>query len=110
MGADMTNSDSSTFRLGITRDCLTPDGGGANFDARAFALLDAAPALTWEFLPTFTEQILPADAARYDAIMSLRPAAHFPRPAIFLRASVPIASSTCRSRNRRLPAPRSARR
>ena len=74
MGADMTNSDSSTFRLGITRDCLTPDGGGANFDARAFALLDAAPALTWEFLPTFTEQILPADAARYDAIMSLRPA------------------------------------
>jgi len=59
------------FRLGLTRDCLTPDGDRANFDARAFDTLDGLP---WEFLPAFAEEITPADAARYDAILSLRPA------------------------------------
>jgi phosphoglycerate dehydrogenase-like enzyme len=61
----------SEFRLGITRDCLTPDGDQANFDERAFAVLEG---LDWEFLPEFAEQITPDDVARYDAIMSLRPA------------------------------------
>jgi phosphoglycerate dehydrogenase-like enzyme len=61
----------SEFRLGITRDCLTPDGDRANFDERAFAVLDG---LNWEFLPEFAEQITPDNVARYDAIMSLRPA------------------------------------
>ena len=59
------------FRLGITRDCLTPDGDRANFDERAFAVLRG---LDWEFLPEFAEQITPDDVARYDAILSLRPA------------------------------------
>ena len=59
------------FRLGITRDCLTPDGDRANFDERAFAVLEG---LNWEFLPQFAEQITPDDVARYDAIVSLRPA------------------------------------
>ena len=59
------------FRLGLTRDCLTPDGGRANFDPRAFDMLEGLP---WEFLPAFAEEITPADAARYDAILSLRPA------------------------------------
>jgi len=59
------------FRLGLTRDCLTPDGDRANFDARAFDVLDGLP---WEFLPAFAEAITPDDAARYDAILSLRPA------------------------------------
>ena len=59
------------FRLGLTRDCLTPDGDRANFDARAFEVLGG---LDWEFLPEFAEEITPADAARYDAILSLRPA------------------------------------
>jgi phosphoglycerate dehydrogenase-like enzyme len=61
----------SEFRLGITRDCLTPDGDRANFDERAFAVLEG---LHWEFLPEFTDQITPHDVARYDAIVSLRPA------------------------------------
>jgi len=59
------------FRLGLTRDCLTPEGELANFDARAFDVLDG---LRWEFLPEFAEQITPDDVARYDAILSLRPA------------------------------------
>jgi phosphoglycerate dehydrogenase-like enzyme len=61
----------SDFRLGITRDCLTPDGDRPNFDDRAFAVLEG---LDWEFLAEFGEEITPADAARYDAILSLRPA------------------------------------
>ena len=59
------------FRLGLTRDCLTPDGDRANFDPRAFAVLGN---LAWEFLPAFAEEITAADADRYDAILSLRPA------------------------------------
>ena len=67
----MASIRSSDFRLGITRDCLTPDGDRANFDERAFTALDG---LNWEFLGEFAEQITPDDVARYDAIMSLRPA------------------------------------
>jgi phosphoglycerate dehydrogenase-like enzyme len=63
--------EASAFRLGITRDCLAPDGDRANFDERAFAVLEG---LNWEFLPEFAEQITPDDVARYDAILSLRPA------------------------------------
>jgi phosphoglycerate dehydrogenase-like enzyme len=70
----MASIPSSDFRLGITRDCLTPEGDRPNFDQRAFVVLDGAPGLTWEFLSEFSEEITPADAARYDAIMSLRPA------------------------------------
>ena len=62
------------FRFGITRDCLAPDGDRPAFDPAAFAVLEAAPGTAWEFLPEFSEQISPADVARYDAIMSLRPA------------------------------------
>lgn len=69
----------SPFRLGLTRDCLAPDGADPGFerpgfDMRAFAVLDAVPNLSWEFLPEFADRIMPADAARYDAILSLRPA------------------------------------
>jgi phosphoglycerate dehydrogenase-like enzyme len=64
-------TEASAFRLGITRDCLAPDGDRANFDERAFAVLEG---LNWEFLPEFAEQITPDDVARYDAILSLRPA------------------------------------
>jgi D-3-phosphoglycerate dehydrogenase len=64
----------SEFRLGITRDCLAPDGDQPAFDERAFVVLRAISGLTWEFLPEFAEQITPGDVARYDAILSLRPA------------------------------------
>ena len=66
--------DASGFRLGITRDCLAPDGDRPGFDERALAVLDAVPGLRWEFLGEFADQITPADAARYDAILTLRPA------------------------------------
>jgi D-3-phosphoglycerate dehydrogenase len=70
----MTSIDDCTFRLGITRDCLTPDGDRPNFDEKAFAVLDGAPGIGWEFLPDFADEIAPADVARYDAVLSLRPA------------------------------------
>ena len=70
----MSMTDSPAFRLGLTRDCLSPDGDGPGFDARAFAVLDAAPGLSWEFLPSWNDQITQDDVASYDAIMSLRPA------------------------------------
>jgi D-3-phosphoglycerate dehydrogenase len=69
-----STTEPALFRLGLTRDCLTPDGDRANFDQAAFAVLDGVPNLAWEFMPEFAEQITPADAARYDAIISLRPA------------------------------------
>ena len=62
------------FRLGLTRDCLAPDGDKPGFDARAFTVLNAVPGLSWEFLPEWNDRITPADVAAYDAIMSLRPA------------------------------------
>jgi phosphoglycerate dehydrogenase-like enzyme len=65
---------STPFRLGLTRDCLSPDSDKPGFDARAFAVLDAVPGLSWEFLPEWSDRITPADVAAYDAIMSLRPA------------------------------------
>src|SRR6201996_8786451 len=68
MGQDCTMTD---FRLGLTRDCLAPNSNQANFDARAFDALDGQQ---WEFLPEFAEQITPKDVARYDAVLSLRPA------------------------------------
>jgi D-3-phosphoglycerate dehydrogenase len=68
MGPDIDMTD---FRLGLTRDCMTPDGDRANFDARAFEVLDG---VDWEFLPEFAEAITPEDVVRYDAILSLRPA------------------------------------
>ena len=67
-------TQASEFRLGLTRDCLAPDGDRPAFDSRAFAVLDGISGLTWEFLSEFAEQIGPGDAARYDAILSLRPA------------------------------------
>ncbi|HTJ63297.1 MAG TPA: NAD(P)-dependent oxidoreductase [Alphaproteobacteria bacterium] len=65
---------STVFRLGLTRDCMAPDGDQPGFDARAFAVLDAVPGLTWEFLPAWNDRITPTDVAEFDAIMSLRPA------------------------------------
>jgi D-3-phosphoglycerate dehydrogenase len=61
------------FRLGITRDCLDPDGELPGFDAAAFDVLSAAPSVAWEFLSTYADELSPEDAAAYDAILSLRP-------------------------------------
>ncbi len=61
----MTNQN--TFKVGITRDLLTADGTPC-FDARALAILDANPAIQWEWVPEDMAEVTPDVAARYDAI------------------------------------------
>jgi D-3-phosphoglycerate dehydrogenase len=61
------------FRLGITRDCMSPGGDGPGFDPAAFAILGEAPQIAWDFLPDFGDVLTPGDAASYDAILTLRP-------------------------------------
>jgi D-3-phosphoglycerate dehydrogenase len=56
-----------TFKIGITRDLLTAKGEPC-FDPRAFARLDANPAITWEWLPENVTEITPDIAARYDGL------------------------------------------
>ena len=69
----MASNMDAGFRLGITRDCLRPDGDGPIFDPAAFAVLEPAPQVSWEFLPVQGNEITAADAARYDAILALLP-------------------------------------
>jgi D-3-phosphoglycerate dehydrogenase len=60
------------FRTGVTRDFLS-GAGGEPLPGVSFALLDEAPGLTWEYLPEDVPEITPDLAARYDAILTLRP-------------------------------------
>jgi D-3-phosphoglycerate dehydrogenase len=69
----MIGNRDGDFKLGITRDCLAPDGDRPGFDERAFAILAQAPALSWGFLPEHNDELTPADVAGYDAIMALLP-------------------------------------
>jgi len=62
------------FRVGITRDCLNPDGARPIFDPAAFGVLDRAAGIEYAFLPEAGARITAGDAARYDAIMALMPA------------------------------------
>lgn len=59
----------STFRIGISRDVLTADGGTV-FGTEALAVLDD-PAVTWEILPEKVPELTQAHAAAYDAICLL---------------------------------------
>jgi phosphoglycerate dehydrogenase-like enzyme len=60
------------FRVALTRDFL--DGaGGVALPGDTFALLDEAPELSWEYLPEDVPEITADLAARYDAILTLRP-------------------------------------
>lgn len=54
------------FRIGISKDVRTADGGTI-FGEEAFRILED-PAVTWEFLPEPVPELTPAHAARYDAI------------------------------------------
>jgi phosphoglycerate dehydrogenase-like enzyme len=54
------------FRVGITRDTLTP-GGKPIFDQASLSMLDDAR-IEWEFLPQIEAEISPETAAKYDAI------------------------------------------
>jgi phosphoglycerate dehydrogenase-like enzyme len=60
------------FRVGLTRDFLGGDGEGG-LPGDTFALLDGAPGVSWEYLPENVPEITPDLAARYDAILTLRP-------------------------------------
>ncbi len=59
------------FRVGVTRDFLSGEGG-STLPGVTFALLDEV-GLNWEYLPQDLPEITPDDAACYDAILTLRP-------------------------------------
>src|SRR5689334_20318090 len=60
------------FRVGVTRDFLNDRGeiaaAGVTFD-----LLDSDERIAWEYLPENVDEITADLAARYDAILTLRP-------------------------------------
>jgi D-3-phosphoglycerate dehydrogenase len=60
-------SGGNTFRLGLSRDLLTARGEPC-FDARAFEVLKANPAIAWEWIDEPVEEITPDIAARYDGV------------------------------------------
>jgi phosphoglycerate dehydrogenase-like enzyme len=60
------------FRVGITRDFLRPDGT-VGFGEVGFSRLDDAPGVAWEFLPENVNELTPAHAAAYDALLVMAP-------------------------------------
>ena len=61
-----------TFRVGVTRDFLKPDGS-LGFGDIGLSLLDEAPGIEWEFLPTSNAELLPTEIRDYDALLVLAP-------------------------------------
>jgi phosphoglycerate dehydrogenase-like enzyme len=64
---------SATFRVGLTRDLLTP-GGEPSFGAAPLALLEDDPRIDWEYLPEAVTEITPDIMARYDGLYVNSPA------------------------------------
>lgn len=60
------------FRVGLTRDFLKPDGSIGWGDIR-LDLLDADPAVEWEFMPASSAELTPAEIAGYDGLIVLGP-------------------------------------
>jgi len=60
------------FRVGLTHDCLGLDGKPV-FDPAVLEALEAAPGVTFEFIDAFTPKVTPDQAARYDAVLTMRP-------------------------------------
>ena len=60
------------FRVALTRDFLNA-GGGVALPADTFAAVDRTPGVSWEYLSQDVPEITPDVAARYDAILTLRP-------------------------------------
>ena len=58
---------SEPFRVGLTRDLLS-SSGIPSFGAGPLTLLDACPALQWEFIEDDVGEITPDLVARYDAL------------------------------------------
>lgn len=63
---------SKSFRVGLTRDFLKPDGT-LGFGDIGLELLDQAPGVEWEFLPENTPELLPEQIRQYDALLVLAP-------------------------------------
>lgn len=61
------------FKVGLTRDLLTRDGQ-PSFGKGPLSLLDADPAIEWEYLPESVSEITPDIMARYDALYVNSPA------------------------------------
>jgi D-3-phosphoglycerate dehydrogenase len=55
------------FRLGLTRDLLTPSGA-PSFGMGALEVLNGQPNIEWEYLPESLTEITPDVAARYDGL------------------------------------------
>jgi D-3-phosphoglycerate dehydrogenase len=55
------------FRVGLTRDLLTPNGE-PSFGRGPLALLEAEPRIEWEYLPEALDDITPDVMARYDGL------------------------------------------
>jgi phosphoglycerate dehydrogenase-like enzyme len=55
------------FRLGLTRDLLTPDGA-PSFGTAALEVLKRNPDIQWEYLPEPVTEITPEIAAAYDGL------------------------------------------
>lgn len=58
---------SERFRVGLTRDLLTP-AGSPSFGSGPLALLDGDPRIQWEYLPETLDEITPDVMARYDGL------------------------------------------
>ena len=61
----------NTFRIGVTRDFLKPDGS-LGFGDIGLALLDA-PHVSWEFLAEPSAELTPSQIADYDGLLVLAP-------------------------------------
>src|SRR5262249_4861576 len=60
-------SAGAPFRVGLTRDLLTP-AGKPSFGAAPLERLSATAGIEWEYLPRHVAEIGPDEAVRYDAI------------------------------------------
>jgi phosphoglycerate dehydrogenase-like enzyme len=61
-----------TFRVGLTRDFLGPDGR-VTFGDIGLSLLDEAPGVSWEFLAEGTRELRSDQVGGYDALLVLAP-------------------------------------
>jgi phosphoglycerate dehydrogenase-like enzyme len=63
---------STTFRVGVTRDFLKPDGS-PGFGDVGLDLLDGDPRVQWEYLAENVDEVPVSIADEYDALMVLTP-------------------------------------